>query len=100
MGLDILAVIEETRTKGLVVRNLNVPFITLIPKCSNPMLFNEFQPISLCHIAHKVITKIMANRLKQGLFEGVLKELIWFPLQLDDSRCDRYRSRMITLHQI
>ena len=74
VGSNLIAVVEETRTKGLVVGNLNSTFINLILKCSNPLSFNGFSPISLSNLAYKVITKFLENKLKQGLSEGVSKE--------------------------
>jgi len=46
--------------------NTNSSFLTLIPKESNPS-FNHFRPISLCNISYKIISKIIATRLKPFL---------------------------------
>ncbi|KAL9663876.1 hypothetical protein QQ045_019269 [Rhodiola kirilowii] len=50
---------------------MNDTLITLIPKTKKPATFDEFRPISLCNVAMKVITKALANRLKE-----VLREII------------------------
>eukprot|EP00253_Pinus_taeda_P003968 PITA_03968 len=42
-------------------------FLTLIPKEKGANSFNIFHPISLCNIGYKVITKVIANRLKRIL---------------------------------
>ncbi|KAF7153235.1 hypothetical protein RHSIM_Rhsim01G0171900 [Rhododendron simsii] len=50
---------------------LNNTNITLIPKVFCMEALGQFRPISLCNFAMKVITKVMANRLK-----GILQEVI------------------------
>ncbi|CAM8900096.1 unnamed protein product [Rhodiola kirilowii] len=52
-------------------RELNESLITLVPKTKNPVTFDEYRPISLCNVAMKVITKTLANRLKEALNDCV-----------------------------
>ena len=42
----------------------NSAFLALIPKEKDATSFDRFRPISLCNIGYKIITKIMARRLK------------------------------------
>jgi hypothetical protein len=67
MGEDLLNVMEESRCTGQISGALNATFFALIPKISNPFTFNDFRPISLCNFVYKVISKIIASRIKDKL---------------------------------
>ena len=43
----------------------NSSFLALIPKEIGASSFTRFQPISLCNTGYKLVTKIIANRLKK-----------------------------------
>jgi hypothetical protein len=85
MGEDLHKAIEESICKGFIPSALNANLFALIPKVSKPNSFHEFRPISLCNFVYKVISKIIASRMKYKLasfisFEqfGFLKERLIF----------------------
>eukprot|EP00253_Pinus_taeda_P008351 PITA_08351 len=61
---DILNVIEDSRRSRTILKALNTSFYSLIPKHDAALTPNEFRPIALCNVVYKIISKILANRLK------------------------------------
>jgi len=58
----------------------NHTFLTLIPKMLGASNVQQFRPISLCNIIYKIISKILANRLKPLLAKFISPLQIAFVL--------------------
>jgi hypothetical protein len=71
---EVWEVIEESRASGLVLPALNATFLTLIPKEERVTNPKQFRPIALCNVIYKIITKVIANRLKPILPFVISKE--------------------------
>lgn len=56
-------VLSMLEGKGLPP-TLNETFLVLIPKLDNSELPSQFRPIGLCNVVYKMITNVIANRLK------------------------------------
>jgi hypothetical protein len=78
LGNDILDMVEDSKRKGRVIGALNDTFISLIPKSDNPGSFGGYRPIDLCNLVYKIITKIIATRIKSSLSFGISKEQFGF----------------------
>jgi hypothetical protein len=78
VGLDLLQMVEDTRTSGKIVGSINSTFIVLIPKESNPLSFSDFRPISLCNLIYKLISKVISNRIKPLLERSLSAEQLGF----------------------
>ena len=68
---DMMGFFEEVHTYCKFERSLNASFIALIPKKQNASNIRDFRPISLIGSVYKILSKVLANRLK-----GVLDQLI------------------------
>jgi hypothetical protein len=78
VGNELLEVVEESRRLGKVSGAMNATFIALIPKSDKPDSFGGFRPISLCNLVYKIISKIIATRIKSSLSTGISKEQFGF----------------------
>ncbi|MCH93205.1 retrotransposon protein putative unclassified [Trifolium medium] len=73
-GNDIFEAVKEWLQRGYFPSSLNETNICLIPKCENPMSMKDLRPISLCNVLYKVVSKLLANRLKSFLDKCVAEE--------------------------
>lgn len=64
---DIMAVFSEFHNSRQFERSLNATFISLIPKNADALEVKDFRPISLVGGVYKIISKVLANRLKSVL---------------------------------
>jgi hypothetical protein len=64
---DITAVLKEFQTSGKFEKSLNATFVSLIPKKAGAVDIKDFRPISLVGGMYKIISKVLANRLKAVL---------------------------------
>jgi hypothetical protein len=52
--------------------------LTLIPKNNHPTTFGDYRPISLCNLCYKLISKIIALRIKPILSRSLSSEQLGF----------------------
>ena len=69
IGDLVSATIQEFFTTGKLLKELNATILALVPKIPNPSTMSEFRPISCCNTIYKVISKIIASRIKRILPE-------------------------------
>ena len=55
---------EDSRSNRTILKVINTSFISLIPKQDNAQTPDRFRPIALCNVIYKIISKVVANRLK------------------------------------
>ena len=78
LGQDFLRVVEESRSSGCLYHAINSTFIALIPKTDSPTSFDDYRPISLCNCLYKIISKIIANRLRPILSKHIAPQQFSF----------------------
>jgi exonuclease III len=70
---DLYKMILKSQNCQKIGGSTNSSFLALIPKEKGAKEFNRFRPISLCNIGYKLITKVIANRLK-GILPVIIPE--------------------------
>eukprot|EP00253_Pinus_taeda_P013015 PITA_13015 len=70
---EVWEVVEDTRHSGTILKSINSTFLALIPKVEEAKTPDKFRPISLCNVIYKIISKVIANRLK-SILPGIISE--------------------------
>ncbi|KAL9690838.1 hypothetical protein QQ045_011249 [Rhodiola kirilowii] len=81
----VMAYVRDFWRNGVLEDRLNKTLIVLIPKKKDADRMEDLRPISLCTVAMKIITKILAGRL-QGILDRVISV----------SQCAFIKGRIIT----
>jgi hypothetical protein len=71
---DIYEAAQDWLARGYFPSSLSETNICLIPKCENPTTMKDMRPISLCNVLYKMISKLLANRLKCCLEKCISEE--------------------------
>jgi hypothetical protein len=78
VGKDLQELVEDSRLQGKITGAINSTFITLILKANHPTSFGDYRPIALCNLCYKLISKIIANRIKPILSRSLSAEQLGF----------------------
>nr|GEU69301.1 putative RNA-directed DNA polymerase, eukaryota, reverse transcriptase zinc-binding domain protein [Tanacetum cinerariifolium] len=71
---DVVEFVHHFFSTGILPRECNTSFITLIPKVPNPMMISDFRPISLIGAQYKIIAKVLENRLARVIDTVISQE--------------------------
>ena len=61
---EVLGLFKEFYEHNRFVKSLNASFLVLIPKKNNVEDFKDLRPTSLVGGLYKILTKVLANRIK------------------------------------
>eukprot|EP00253_Pinus_taeda_P017956 PITA_17956 len=64
VSTEVWELVEESRTMHWILPSLNSAFLALIPKGADSNTPEKYRPIALCNVIYKLISKVLANRLK------------------------------------
>ena len=64
---DVMDFFDYFHRHSVFERSLNASFLTLIPKKCNAVNIKDFRPISLVGSVYKLLSKVLANRLRAVL---------------------------------
>lgn len=64
---DFTIAVQSFFSKGFLPKGFNATILELIPKKDSAQEMRDYKPISCCNVLYKVISKIIANILKNTL---------------------------------
>lgn len=62
---DVMKFVEYFHSKAVLTKACTTTFISLIPKVKNPQSLLEYRPICLVSSMHKILSKLLATRMKE-----------------------------------
>ncbi|KAL1207250.1 hypothetical protein V5N11_027996 [Cardamine amara subsp. amara] len=71
VGRNLVVAVQSFFAFGLLLKSINSTHLTLAPKTTTTTMMSDFCPITCCNLLYKVISNIIANRLKATLHAAI-----------------------------
>ena len=71
VGHEVCGAVRDFFANGQLLKEINHTFLSLIPKVPTPLRVTDYRPISCCNVIYKCISKIITNRIIDGIKEVV-----------------------------
>ena len=71
IGHDFIAAVQSFFLYSFLPRSVNATLLSLVPKTTTAERMADFRPIACCNVIYKVISWIIAKRLKATLSEAI-----------------------------
>jgi ribosomal protein S17E len=68
---DVFSLVDKFYDTATLPNDTNKIFITLIPKKNQPLTPMDYRPIGLCNLIYKIVSKFVANRIKDHLTDFI-----------------------------
>jgi exonuclease III len=70
---DVMAFFSEFHSNAILPKAFTASFLTLIPKKDHPQALSDYRPICLVSSLYKILSKVLATRLKKVLGKLISK---------------------------
>nr|GEW52162.1 hypothetical protein [Tanacetum cinerariifolium] len=77
VGQDVCNAVRDFFVNGKLLKEINHMFLALIPKVTTPHKVNDFRLISCYNVIYKCISKILTNRLIEGVKDVAYDTVDW-----------------------
>lgn len=71
---DIMAFVKYFEQSGKINTGCNSSFISLIPKCRDPLTLKDYRPVNLIGCMYKILSKVLSVRLKSVMSKIISQE--------------------------